>query len=333
MTPVPIKRIIQVKAVLLPVLAAATLLGLSLGPGGGDPGTLIRSLVGIPLGDPVLEDIFWKIRLPRVLLAALTGAVLSLGGLVFQALLRNPLAEPYILGVSGGAAIGAILGILLGLARFPWGSLVAFAGGMATVGLLLLMSSWKTGLGKDALLLSGVMINAFCGAVILFLVSVAPDTRLFNILSWLMGDLSLAAMEQVGLLAIVTVLCTAALFGLSHVMNLMILGRDTAQSLGIRFGTMTIILLAITSLMVGVTVSICGLLGFVGLVMPHLMRLSFGPDHRVLVPACMISGAAYMILCDLLARILPQQGEMPVGVVTALIGAPAFVILLRRGSR
>ena len=333
MTPVPIKRIIQVKAVLLPVLAVATLLGLSLGPGGGDPGTLIRSLAGIPLGDPVLEDIFWKIRLPRVLLAALTGAVLSLGGLVFQALLRNPLAEPYILGVSGGAAIGAILGILLGLARFPWGSLAAFAGGMATVGLLLLMSSWKTGLGKDALLLSGVMINAFCGAVILFLVSVAPDTRLFNILSWLMGDLSLAAMEQVGLLAIVTVLCTAALFGLSHVMNLMILGRDTAQSLGVRLGAMTIILFAITSLMVGVTVSICGLLGFVGLVMPHLMRLSFGPDHRILVPACMISGAAYMILCDLLARILPQQGEMPVGVVTALIGAPAFVILLRRGSR
>jgi len=333
MTPVPIKRIIRVKAVLLPVLAAAALLGLSLGPGGGDPATLTRSLAGIPIEDSVIEDIFWKIRLPRVLLAALTGAVLSLGGLVFQALLRNPLAEPYILGVSGGAAIGAILGILSGLARFPWGSLAAFAGGMATVGLLLLMSSWKTGLGKDALLLSGVMINAFCGAVILFLVSVTTDSRLFNILSWLMGDLSLAAMEQVKLLAIVTVLCATALFGLSHVMNLMLLGRETAQSLGVRLGTMTIILLTVTSLMVGVTVSICGLLGFVGLVMPHLMRLSFGPDHRVLVPACMLSGAAYMILCDLLARILPQQGEMPVGVVTAMIGAPAFIILLRRSSR
>lgn len=333
MTPVPIKRIIRVKAVLLPVLAAAALLGLSLGPGGGDPATLIRSLAGIPIEDSVIEDIFWKIRLPRVLLAALTGAVLSLGGLVFQALLRNPLAEPYILGVSGGAAIGAILGILSGLARFPWGSLAAFAGGMATVGLLLLMSSWKTGLGKDALLLSGVMINAFCGAVILFLVSVTADSRLFSILSWLMGDLSLAAMEQVGLLAIVTLLCTIALFGLSHVMNLMLLGRETAQSLGVRLGAMTIILLTVTSLMVGVAVSICGLLGFVGLVMPHLMRLSFGPDHRVLVPACVLSGAAYMILCDLLARILPQQGEMPVGVVTAMVGAPAFIILLRRSSR
>jgi iron complex transport system permease protein len=243
------------------------------------------------------------------------------------------LAEPYILGVSGGAAIGAILGILLGLARFPWGSLAAFAGGMTTVGLLLVMSTWKTGLGKDALLLSGVMINAFCGAVILFLVSVTPDTRLFNILPWLMGDLSLADMEQVKLLAFVTVLCAMALFGLAHVMNLLLLGRDTAQSLGVRLGTMTATLLTITSLMVGVAVSICGLLGFVGLVMPHLMRLSFGPDHRVLVPACMLSGAAYMILCDLLARILPHQGEMPVGVVTALIGAPAFIILLRRSAR
>jgi iron complex transport system permease protein len=333
MTPVPIKRIIRVKAILLPVLAAAAFLGVAMGPGGGDPGTLIRSLAGASLEDAVLEDIFWKIRLPRVLLAALTGSALSLGGLVFQALLRNPLAEPYILGVSGGAAIGAILGILLGLARFPWGSLTAFAGGMATVGLLLLMSSWKTGLGKDALLLSGVMINAFCGAVILFLVSVTPDARLFNILSWLMGDLSLAAMEQVKLLAIVTALCATALFGLSHVMNLFLLGRDTAQSLGVRLGFMTAVLLTITSFMVGVTVSICGLLGFVGLVMPHLMRLSFGPDHRVLVPACILSGAAYMILCDLLARILPAQGEMPVGVVTALVGAPAFIFLLRRAAR
>jgi iron complex transport system permease protein len=333
MTPVPLRRIIRVKALLLPVLAAAALLGLALGPGGGDPLTLARSLAGIPIEDSVLEDIFWKIRLPRVLLAALTGAVLSLGGLVFQALLRNPLAEPYLLGVSGGAAIGAILGILLGLARFPWGSLAAFGGGMSTVGLLLLMASWKTVLGKDALLLSGVMINAFCGAVILFLVSVTPDARLLNILSWLMGDLSLAAMEQVGLLAVVTALSGTALFGLSHVMNLMLLGPDTARSLGVRLGTMTIILLTVTSFMVGVTVSICGLLGFVGLVMPHLMRLSFGPDHRVLVPACMLSGAAYMIICDLLARTLPQQGEMPVGVVTAMIGAPAFIILLRRSAR
>ena len=332
MMPFPVKRIIRVTAILIPILAAAAMLGVALGPGGGDLGTLIRSIVGSPIGDPVIEDIFWKIRFPRVLLAALTGAVLSLGGLVFQALLRNPLAEPYILGVSGGAAIGAILGILSGLSRFPWGSLTAFAGGMATVGLLL-MSSWKTGLGKDTLLLSGVMINAFCGAVILFLVSVTPDARLFNILSWLMGDLSLAAMEQVWLLAAVTAVCGMALFVLSHVMNLMLLGRDTAQSLGVRVGTMTIILLTVTSLMVGVAVSICGLLGFVGLVMPHLMRHAFGPDHRVLVPTCILSGAAYMIICDLLARILPQQGEMPVGVVTALIGAPAFILLLRRSAR
>jgi len=332
-TPLPIARILRVKALLLPVFAAALLAGLAWGSGGGGPGALWRSIAGLPLEDSVLADIFWKIRLPRVLLAALTGAVLSLGGLVFQALLRNPLAEPYILGISGGAAIGAILGILAGLPRFPWGSLAAFAGAMGTVGLLALFSSWRTGLGKDALLLSGVMINAFCGAVILFLISVTSDVRLFNILSWLMGDLSLAAMEQVALLAAVTAVSAAALFFLSHGMNLILLGRDTALSLGVRLEALTWVLLAVTSLMVGVSVSLCGLLGFVGLVMPHLMRLLFGPDHRVLVPACVLGGGAYMIFCDLLARILPRQGEMPVGVVTALIGAPAFIFLLRRAAR
>jgi len=148
-----------------------------------------------------------------------------------------------------------------------------------------------------------------------------------------MGDLSLAAMEQVALLAAVTAVSAAALFFLSHGMNLILLGRDTALSLGVRLEALTWALLAVTSLMVGVSVSLCGLLGFVGLVMPHLMRLAFGPDHRVLVPACVLGGGAYMIFCDLLARILPRQGEMPVGVVTALIGAPAFIFLLRRAAR
>ncbi|MEJ5358316.1 MAG: iron ABC transporter permease [Desulfobacterales bacterium] len=332
-TPLPLARIVRVKLLLLPLLAAAVLAGLAWGSGGGGPQALFRALAGIPLDDPVLADIFWKIRLPRVLLAALTGAVLSLGGLVFQALLRNPLAEPYILGISGGAAIGAILGILAGLPRFPWGSLASFAGALGTVGLLVLFASWKTALGKDALLLSGVMINAFCGAVILFLISVTSDVRLFNILSWLMGDLSLAAMEQVVLLAAVTAACAAALFFLSHGMNLLLLGRDAARSLGVPLEALTWGLLTLTSLMVGVSVSLCGLLGFVGLVMPHLMRLLFGPDHRVLVPACVLAGASYMILCDLLARVLPRQGEMPVGVVTALIGAPTFIFLLRRAVR
>ena len=266
-------------------------------------------------------------------MAALVGATLSLGGLVFQALLRNVLAEPYILGISGGAAVGAIIGILLGLARFPGVFLTAFGGSMATIGLVLFMSAGAARSGRDALLLSGVMINAFCSAIIMFLVSLTQDSRLHNILFWLMGDLSMADMRQVGILAATVIPCYLILFLLSHPMNLLLLGREMAQSMGVNIRAVYLILLLTSSFMVSATVSYCGLVGFVGLVMPHLLRLVVGPDHRVLVPACVLAGGAYLILCDVLARGLPQQGEMPAGVITALIGAPIFIFLLRKTRR
>jgi len=268
-----------------------------------------------------------------VLLAALVGATLSLGGLVFQALLRNPLAEPYILGISGGAAVGAIIGILMGLSRFPGVSGTAFLGSMLTLLLVLLMSRGQTLLKKDSLLLSGTMVNAFCSAVIMFLISMTQDTRLHNIIFWLMGDLSMADMLQVGGLALMLLPCFLLIFWHSHPMNLLLLGRETAQAMGVNVRAVTLSLLITTSFMVSATVSNCGLLGFVGLVMPHLLRLLLGPDHRLLVPACILGGETYMVFCDILARVLPEQGEMPAGVITALIGAPLFIILLKRSSR
>ncbi|MFW5855134.1 MAG: FecCD family ABC transporter permease, partial [Thermodesulfobacteriota bacterium] len=274
--------------------------------------------------------IVWRIRLPRTLLAALVGSSLSLGGLVFQALLRNPLAEPYILGISGGSAVGAIIGILLGLARFPGVCLCAFVGSMATLILVLVMAAGENRLQKDALLLSGVMLNAFCSAGIMFLVSLTQDARLRNILFWLMGDLSLGSLKEAGVLAGLVLPCFLVIFAFSHPMNLLLMGRETAATLGVNTAAATVALLTVTSLMVSVTVSYCGLVGFVGLVMPHLLRLALGPDHRILVPACILGGGAYLILCDLLARILPEQGEMPTGVITAMIGAPLFILLLRR---
>jgi iron complex transport system permease protein len=261
------------------------------------------------------------------------GATLSLGGLVFQALLRNPLAEPYILGISGGSAIGAIIGILMGLSRFPGVSLTAFIGSALTLLLLLVMSAGQTILKKDTLLLAGVMVNAFCAAIIMFLVSITQDARLHNIIFWLMGDLSLTDMNQVAILALTLLPCFILLFWYSHSMNLLLMGREMAQSMGVNIRTVMVLLLVSTSFMVSATVSHCGLIGFVGLVMPHLLRLLLGPDHRVLVPACVLGGGAYMVFCDLLARILPKQGEMPAGVITALIGAPLFIYLLKRASR
>lgn len=324
------KRMTGIAMVLLVVLVVAILLGLLSGSSGSGMQAAWQALTGSNRSDPTLATIIWRIRFPRVLLAALTGAALSLGGLSFQALLRNPLAEPYILGISGGAAIGAISGILMGLSRFPGVTLTAFVGSGATLVLILIIASGRTMLEKDALLLSGVMVNAFCSAVIMFLVSITQDARLHSIIFWLMGDLSMIDLDQVLVLGAIILPCFILIFCLSHAMNLLLMGSATAKSLGVNVRLVTLALLVTTSFMVSATVSHCGLLGFVGLVIPHLFRLLLGPDHRILVPACVLGGGAYMVLCDLLARTLPSQGEMPAGVITAMIGAPLFIYLLKR---
>jgi len=315
------------------VLLMAMFLGLSLGSSQSGIKAVFQNILGIGPHDPMLDTIIWKIRFPRILLATLVGGTLSLGGLVFQALLKNPLAEPYILGISGGSAIGAIIGILIGFAKFPGISLMAFSGSIGTLLLILVMSSGQTILKKDALLLSGVMVNAFCGAVIMFLVSLTQDARLHNIIFWLMGDLSMVDMPQVGILAAMLLPCFFLLFWFSNSMNLLLMGKEMAQTMGVNVKAVTVILLVVTSFMVSATVSYCGLVGFVGLVVPHLLRLLFGPDHRVLVPACVFGGGAYLVFCDVLARALPEQGEMPAGVITAMVGAPLFIYLLKRTRR
>ncbi len=328
-----LSRMSCVSFLLLLVLLLMMFFGLSLGSTGGGLKGVWHTLTGMNSTDSMLGTIIWQIRLPRVFLAALVGATLSLGGLVFQALLRNPLAEPYILGISGGSAIGAIIGILLGLARFPGVCITAFIGSICTLLLILVMSSGQSIIKNDSLLLSGVMVNAFCSAVIMFLISMTQDSRLHSIMFWLMGDLSMVDLKQVGILAAVLVPCFILLFRFSNTMNLLLLGKEMAQTMGIHIKFVTLVLLVVTSFMVSTTVSHCGLLGFVGLVIPHLLRLVFGPDHRILVPACMFGGGAYMVLCDLLARGLPRHGEMPVGVITAIIGAPLFIYLLKRSRR
>ena len=315
------------------LLGIAMVLGISMGSTDSGIKDVLQNLFLSKTSDSMLYTIIWQIRFPRVLLAALVGAALSLGGLVFQALLRNPLAEPYILGISGGSAIGAIIGILMGFSRFPGVSLLAFTGSIATLLLILGMSSGQTILKKDALLLSGVMVNAFCAAVIMFLVSMTQDSRLHNIIFWLMGDLSMGDMHHAGILAATLLPCFVLVFWLSNPMNLLLMGKEMAQTMGVNIKAVTITLLVATSFMVSATVSYCGLVGFVGLVMPHLLRLVLGPDHRVLVPACVLGGGTYLVFCDLLARVLPKQGELPAGVITAMIGAPLFIYLLKRSSR
>jgi iron complex transport system permease protein len=326
------RRLIIVGSVLTLALAFTLYLGLAVGSAGGGFRAVVQSLVGDSQTHP-LHDIIWRLRMPRVLVAALLGATLSLGGVVFQALLRNPLAEPYILGISGGSAIGAIVGILLGLARFPGVWLLAFGGSLTTLAVLFLMSAGRSFMRSETLLLSGVMVNAFCAAVIMFLVSMAQDTRLHNIIFWLMGDLSAVTLGNVGALSATVLPCFMLIYSRAHSLNLMSLGNDMARSMGVNVKATSALLLIVTSLMVSATVSYCGLVGFVGLVIPHMLRLVLGPDHRVLTPACILGGATFMVFCDVLARVLPPHGEMPVGVISAMIGAPLFIYLLRKSNK
>jgi iron complex transport system permease protein len=324
------RKLITVTLILSLLLSVAVLLGLTCGSS-GDTAAAWQLLLGQGAPDATLETIVWQLRWPRVVLAAGVGATLSLGGLVFQALLRNPLAEPYILGVSGGSAVGAILGILAGFSLFPGMAICSFAGSLAVLLLVLLLSKRKEG-SSDALLLGGVMVNAFCGAIIMFLISISKTVQVQKMIFWLMGDLSAAGTASLPLLLGV-IPCFLLIFLLAQPLNLLLTGRETASAMGVNVAAVTLVLLITTSLMVSLAVCHSGLIGFVGLTIPHILRLILGSDHRVLVPACLLTGASYLIFCDLLARSLPSQGEMAVGIVTAMVGAPLFIVLLWRERR
>ncbi len=325
-------RLILLMVSLSAILLGSGLFGISLGPSGFHPQDALHALWSKADADSVLATIIWQIRLPRVLLAAAVGATLSLGGLVFQALLRNALAEPYILGISGGSAVGAILGMLAGFAQFPGVAVSAFAGSMLILLLVLAVVSGRTGIDRDSLLLGGVMMNAFCGAVIMFLISITQTSAVHQILFWLMGDFTMFTNDRLPILLGV-VPCFLIILFMARPMNLLLAGRESAAAMGINVQVVTVVLLMTTTFMVSIVVCQSGLVGFVGLVIPHIFRMIFGPDHRLLVPACILGGGSYLILCDLLARTLPANGEMPVGIITALIGAPLFIFLLWRSRR
>lgn len=324
------KKLLKITFFLAPVLVGTVLLGLTVGSS-GTVSEAWQAVIGQAEVNSTLDVIVWQLRWPRVILAATVGATLSLGGLVFQALLRNPLAEPYILGVSGGSAVGAILGILLGFSFFPGLAASSFAGSLIVLLLVLMLTGRREG-NSDSLLLGGVMVNAFCGAIIMFLISVSQTTQMHKIIFWLMGDLSAAGSQSLPLLLAVLP-CYLLIFFLAQPLNLLLTGQESASAMGVNVRAVMIILLIVTSFMVSLTVCQSGLIGFVGLTVPHVLRMLVGPDHRILVPASILTGASYLVVCDLLARSLPSQGEMSVGIVTALIGAPLFICLLWKEGR
>jgi iron complex transport system permease protein len=287
----------------------------------------------IPFGDNVDAQIFFVARLPRTLAGACVGALFASAGVVFQGLLRNPLATPFTLGVSTGAALGAVLAItfnlslaFLGISAVP---VAAFAGSLVAVAIVYALAQARhRGLSTTVLLLAGVTMNAFFSAMILFVQYFASFADTYRTLRWLMGDLDVASYQPI-LAALPTTLVAFAVFAwLARPLNLLSLGPDSAESRGLDVAKAQRAAFFSASLATGAAVSIGGPIGFVGIIIPHLVRLLVGPDHRLVLPASALFGASFLVACDLVARTILAPVELPVGIITALIGGPFFLWLL-----
>jgi iron complex transport system permease protein len=268
-----------------------------------------------------------------VVLAALVGASLALAGAAFQGMLRNSLADPYIVGTSSGAAFGAALAIVLGLssgfdAAWPLRPMFAFVGALLTMGFVFALSRVDGRLPVDTFLLAGVVVGSFLWAFVSFILAISQG-KMREIVFWLMGDLSLASWPMINMMAPYFVVGSVALFMLSHRMNLLTVGEESAAALGVEVEKTKILIVVFASLLTAAAVSVSGLIGFLGLMVPHLVRSAWGPDHRILLPASALGGAAFLIVADTAARLL-GPAEIPVGVLTALFGGPFFFVILRR---
>ena len=318
---VTLSRVLSISALLFALFAAVCLASLCIGVvaiPAKDLLAAVASALGGSSSSPSEEQIILlNVRLPRILFAGIVGASLSAGGVVFQALLRNPLADPYVLGISGGSALGAIIGIVLGAGSFCLGvPFLAFCGALATVFLVFVVAGGSRGLLLDnSLLLAGVVVNTFFSAAILFALSVVNS------------------MEEILLAALCLLLGFGILYAQARKLNLMVQGEETALQMGVNVRATKYILLCVTSLVTAVAVSLAGIIGFVGIMVPHMMRLVFGSDHRLLLPAAALFGASFLVVADTLARTMIAPAELPVGVITALCGAPYFIFLMRRKGR
>ena len=288
---------------------------------------VIAALLG---ENPPSAAIVLELRLPRALAGFACGGLLALAGALMQVLLRNPLADPYVLGISGGAGIGAMFAILIGLGMAGINGL-AFLGALSAMLLVFGLAHGDGAWTQTRLLLTGVIVAAGCGAVVALMLSIAPEHKLRGMLFWLMGDLSQTGAPWVALLILVVALIAALPF--SRELNLLARGEDTAQALGVNVRRLRFTVYAIASLVTAVAVTSAGSIGFVGLVVPHLVRLAIGNDQRLLLPASVLAGGALLTLADMLARTIVAPQQLPVGVLTALIGVPVFLFLLARHPR
>lgn len=281
------------------------------------------------------EQIILQVRLPRIVLGLIVGAALATAGAGFQGVLRNPLADPFTLGVASGASVGAAFLILMNM-QFVFGSgtlpVVAFLTGMATLCVVYILSRVDGGMRRETLILAGVIVSSFLGAAVSFMVSLSDDI-VNQIVFWLMGSLSLRGWAYAGSIApyVVAGIIVLCLYG--RTLNLFELGERSAAHLGVRVERTKWIVLSVATLMTAAAVSVTGVIGFVGLVVPHMIRLMVGPDYRLIVPLSAVAGAVFVVWADTLARMVLSPTEIPLGVVTAFLGAPFFIYLLTKHKK
>ncbi|RLU01182.1 FecCD family ABC transporter permease [Ketobacter sp.] len=328
---------------LLLLLLGSFILSLSLGSMTVATGSLVEVLLGRLSGDVVTgtaDMVIWQIRMPRVCLSILVGACLAMSGAMVQGLFRNPLADPSLIGVSGGAAVGAALAIVLG-GSWSWFApdwnlpLFAFMGGALVTALVYRLGVGPLGTSVATMLLAGVAINAMTSACISYLATTAEDVRLRNLVYWLMGSFNVASWQKVSWVAPFALLSLLMIPFLWKGLNALLLGESEARHLGIQVERLRRRVIILAALAVGVSVASVGVIGFVGLVVPHIVRLMLGPDHRWLLTGSALLGAALLSLADLAARLVVEPLELPVGVLTAALGAPFFLFLVvqrRRGQ-
>ncbi|MBP6655956.1 MAG: iron ABC transporter permease [Propionivibrio sp.] len=301
---------------------------------------LMVGSVHVPLGDvfpalfgaenSMLAEVVRSLRLPRALAGFACGGLLALAGALLQVLLRNPLADPYVLGISGGAGVGAILAMLLGLGVAGVNG-ASFVGAMAAMLVVFGLAHGDGSWTQTRLLLTGVIVAAGCGAMVALMLSVAPDSKLHGMLFWLMGDLSQSTDPTLVLLILVVVLLISMPY--ARELNLLARGADMAQTLGVQVGPLRRGVYVVASLATAAAVTQAGSIGFVGLIVPHLVRLAVGNDQRLLLPASILAGGSLLVIADTLARTVIAPQQLPVGVLTALIGVPVFLFLLARDAK
>ncbi len=282
----------------------------------------------------IQQMIIYELRIPRVLFAFTAGCGLALCGMVFQAMFRNPLATPFTLGVASGASLGAAFSVYTGISFTILGlsatSLSAFAGALIAISFVYSISRFRFGFSGETLLLTGVAISFFFSSLILFIQYLSNVADSFHIIRWLMGSLTVVGYQELKQLLPFVTMTALVIIYLSRELNLLMAGDEIATSRGVSVKYVRYVLFFVTSLCVGAIVALCGPIGFVGMMVPHICRLIIGEDHRYLIPATLLFGGSFLVICDTLARLIIAPAELPVGVITTLLGGPFFLWLLMR---